>query len=79
MFNLLAQLEFEYAARLFWLAALPVVAYFAWRTKVSGPTWRRLAIWFCRSAGLVLLILADGAVCVNHDGANAAASLKESK
>ena len=26
---------------------------------------------------LVLLVLADGAVCVNHDGANAAASLKE--
>ena len=35
-----------------------MVAYFAWRTKVSGPTWRRMAIWFCRSAGLVLLILA---------------------
>jgi predicted neuraminidase len=26
---------------------------------------------------LVLLVLADGAVCVNHEGANAAASLKE--
>lgn len=28
---------------------------------------------------LVLLILADGAICVNHDSADAATSLRESK
>ena len=57
-FNLLAQLEFASVTRLLWLAVLPVVAYFAWRTKVSGPLWRRAAIGGCRTAGLVLLILA---------------------
>jgi Ca-activated chloride channel family protein len=58
MYYLLAQIEFESTARLCWLAVLPVVAYFAWRSRVSGAIWRRVAIWACRTVGLTLLVLA---------------------
>lgn len=62
MVAMFAQLEFAYPARLYWLAVLLLVGYFAVRTRVSGPAWRRAAAWFCRSLALALLILAFSGV-----------------
>lgn len=62
MLAFFAEIEFEYPARLYWLAVLLLVGYFAYRTRVSGPLWRRWAAGLCRAAAIALLILAFAGV-----------------
>jgi Mg-chelatase subunit ChlD len=56
--SLLAQFEFEYPARLYWLAVLPVMLYFAYRSSASASSGRRVASCACRSLIVTLLIVA---------------------
>jgi len=58
MLTLLAQLEFEHPARLAWLLVLPLLAYFAWRSRSSASPRRRLASLACRIAMILLLVAA---------------------
>lgn len=58
MTGLLAQIEFEFPARLGWLALLLLVGYFAYRSTVPTAAWRRIVSWLCRTACVVLLVLA---------------------
>jgi len=59
MSPLLAALEFEHPLRLVcWLAIVPVVGYFAIRSRTSAPPLRRAASLACRLLILTLAILA---------------------
>jgi hypothetical protein len=58
MLDLLAMIEFDYPARLIWLALLPLLAYFAWHSLSTLPRPRRLASFVCRALAVTLLVLA---------------------
>ncbi len=58
MSPLLAVIEFEHPLWLSGLAVLPVIAYFAIRSSVTGSAWRRVASGLCRATILTLAILA---------------------
>jgi len=64
MWLLLAEIEFEYPARLGWLAVLPLLAYFAWRTRSTASSRRRLASFACRALAVALLVAAFAGIAV---------------
>jgi Ca-activated chloride channel homolog len=64
MFVLWAVIEFEAPARLGWLALLPLLAYFAWRSRTTLPPPRRLASFACRALSVTLLVLAFAGIAV---------------
>jgi Mg-chelatase subunit ChlD len=58
MWAWLQQFQFEHPARLWWLVAIPLLAYFAWRSSVTASRWRRIASAACRVLIVALLGLA---------------------
>ena len=58
MWGWLQQFQFEYPLRLSWLAAIPLLAYFALRGSVTLSRWRRSASLVCRWTLVAVLVLA---------------------
>jgi Ca-activated chloride channel homolog len=61
---LLAVVEFDHPARLLWLALLPVLVYFAWRSATATAAWRAWGSLACRCLSVTLLILAFAGIAL---------------
>jgi Mg-chelatase subunit ChlD len=58
MLPLFAQFELTRPAWLLALVVVPLILYFAWRTKTMMLVWQRICSTVCRTAIVVLLVLA---------------------